>query len=71
MDSTAWTIIGGMGTAIVALSGFITKLYADLKAARADLKACQEARIAQAEEHFREMLALRDIVRAKKKGGQR
>lgn len=54
---------------MVGLAGFITKMYADLKEARKELGRCQEARIAQAEEHYRELSVLRDIVKAKK-GGQ-
>lgn len=66
MDSTSLTIIGALGMAIVALSGFITKLYSDLAAARAALVECQQARIATAEEHYRELAVLRNAVKRKK-----
>lgn len=67
MDATAWTIIGAMGTAIVGLAGFVGKLYADLKEARRDLVECQEARITQAQEHYRELSTLKDMI-LKRKG---
>jgi len=69
MDSTSWTVIGGMAAAIVAMAGFVGKLYHDLASMGRRLSVCQEARISMAEEHHREVSTLKDMIRSRKNGG--
>jgi len=57
-----WTIVATLGGVIAALGGVIAKLYADLSAARAAVQSCLEARIAAAEESYRELSVLRDMI---------
>lgn len=69
MDQTSWSIIGALAGAVAGEAGFIVKLYADLREAHRELKESQEARIAQAEEHHRELLVLKGMIEKKRLGG--
>lgn len=70
MDTTCWTALGAMGAAIGGVATFAGKVYSDLKDARKELSDSQNARIAQADGHERELVALKDMIQKKKKGGQ-
>ena len=69
MDAVCWTVIGALATAVAGVSGFAAKVYGDLKDARAELSASQNARVAVAEAHQRELETLKEMLKRKKKGG--
>lgn len=71
MDAACWGALSAMGAAVAGVAAFAGKVYLDLKGARAELSESQNARVAAAEEHKRELVALRDMLGKKRgKGGQ-
>lgn len=62
---TVLKIAGGIVAALVAAIGILWKALND---GRAELKASQEARIAQAERHAADMEVILDALRKKKEG---